>query len=231
MKIAIVTPTYYRRDGKTKYFLTRCLNSIKNQKHQDYKVFLIGDRYEKAEEFLSIANNIIDKEKIYFENLEFAKERDKYQMSSEMLWCSGGTNACNYAINKALDEGYEYICHLDHDDYWSPDHLLKISDFLDVNNNYVFVATHCNYLGIYNVPVHSSSGDYYPIEGDITHSSTCLKFGDLDIRYRDVFEETGNVFPSDADLWIRVREKMKSDNLKGMLLEDVTVFLDKREKE
>ena len=231
MKIAVVTSTYYRKDGKTKYFLSRCLNSIKNQKHQDYKVFLIGDRYEKDEEFSSIASSIIDEEKIYSENLECAKERDKYPMSSEMLWCSGGVNAYNYAISKAIEDGYEYICHLDHDDYWGSDHLLKISDFLDSNPDYVFVASRCNYLGLYSVPVHSQPGEYYPTEGDITHSSTCLNFKELGIRYRDVFEETGKVFPSDADLWIRTREKMKSDNLKGMLLEDVTVFLDKREKE
>jgi hypothetical protein len=231
MRLAVVTSTYYRSDGKTNFFLSRCLNSIKSQTHDDYKVFLIGDRYEKEEEFLDIAKKIISKDKIYFENLSHAKERDKYLKSSEMLWCSGGVNAYNYAIEKAIEDGYEYICHLDHDDYWGPDHLLKISNFLDLNINYVFIATRCNYLKSRIVPVYSAPGDYYPIEGDITHSSTCINFKEIDIKYRDVYEETGKAFPADADLWIRLREKMKRQNLKGALLEDVTVFLDKIEKE
>lgn len=231
MKLAVVTSTYYRKDGRSKEFLSRCLNSIKEQIHQDYKVFLIGDKYELEDEFNEMATTIIDKEKIYFENLKFAKERDKYSTSSEMLWCSGGVNSYNYAINKAIEEGYEYICHLDHDDIWASNHLLEISNFLDLNPEYVFVASYCNYLKKQKVPAHSNPGDYYPREGDLTHSSTCLNFKTLGIRYRDLFEETGSAFPADADLWIRVREKMKNENLKGHLLNTVTVLLDKRERE
>ena len=105
MKLAINISTYQRKDGRTKDFLKRTLNSIKNQKHQDYKVFLIGDKYDDQEEFLEICTTILDSSKIYYENLPFAFERDKYS-DLEKLWSSGGTYSTNYAIEKALSEGF-----------------------------------------------------------------------------------------------------------------------------
>ena len=72
MKIGILIPTYYRNNGSTKDLLTRALESIKNQTHQDYIVFLIGDKYEQANEFNELATSIIPKDKIIHENLEHA---------------------------------------------------------------------------------------------------------------------------------------------------------------
>jgi glycosyltransferase involved in cell wall biosynthesis len=213
LKIAIVIPTYFRSDGRSGNFLRRALTSIKNQSHKDYKVFLIGDKYEKKQEFISISKSIIEKEKIYYENLDYAKERDLYSEDPEKLWCSGGVNAINFGIEKALSEGYEYICHLDHDDYWLPNHLSSISSLLVQNpDKYVFVCSYCSYLGKQRVPYHSQPGEYYPVEGDLTHSSTCVNFSKINLRYRDVNAETGKPFPSDADLWIRISNYMKEND-------------------
>ena len=46
MKLAIRILTYQRKDGKTPFFLRRALESIKNQTYKDYKIFLIGDKYD-----------------------------------------------------------------------------------------------------------------------------------------------------------------------------------------
>ena len=43
------------------------------------------------------------------------------------LWSYGGVNAMNYGVTKSLENGYEYICHLDHDDWWLPNHLFEIN--------------------------------------------------------------------------------------------------------
>jgi hypothetical protein len=54
-----------------------------------------------------------------FINLDHAKERDRYGSDPDLkvfLWCSGGVHATNVGIQKALSEGFEYVCHLDHDD-------------------------------------------------------------------------------------------------------------------
>ena len=226
-KIAITISTYRRNDGKTFYFLERCLNSIKNQTYKNYKVFLIGDKYEDENEFLKLAS-IIDDDKIFYTNLTYAKERDKY--TGEELWCSGGVNATNIAINQALSEGFEFICHLDHDDYWSETHLVNIFYALLNNPDLVFICSKCNYLNYYIVPLHSKSGPFYPTSGDITHSATCINFSKIPIRYRDVYEEEGKAHPADADIFDRIKKYMITNNLNGYLLDTVTCFLDKRER-
>ena len=158
MKLAVNISTYKRKDGRTKDFLKRTLNSIKNQKHQDYKVFLIGDKYDDNDEFLEISTSILDPSKIYYENLSFASERDKYS-DPEQIWASGGVYGTNYSIKKSLEEGFEWCCHIDHDDVWEENHLLNFSNFIESNSsNFVFLASMCNYLGKYTVPTQSSPG-------------------------------------------------------------------------
>jgi hypothetical protein len=56
MKISIVIATYYRQDDKSSEYLRRALDSIFNQTHQDFKIYLIGDRYEKSEEIEEIVS-------------------------------------------------------------------------------------------------------------------------------------------------------------------------------
>jgi hypothetical protein len=231
MKLGVVINTYYRPDGRTKDFLTRTLNCVRNQIHQDYKVFLIGDRYENEKEFLEIATSIIDKDKIYYENLSEAKERDKYG-SGDKLWCSGGVNARNYGIEKCISEEIEYICNLDHDDVWEPNHLSSINELLLENNyKYNFILTKCNYRGLYAVPIYSHVGEFFPEAGDVTHSASCINFSKVPLRYRDVFVETGEVYPADADLWNRITNFLKANGEFGFLIDKVTVLYDKKEKE
>ena len=229
MKFGIIITTYYRPDGRTKNFLTRALTCVRNQIHQDYKVYLIGDKYQDDTEFLEIAQSIIDPDKIYFENLTLAKERDQY-LGGEKLWCSGGVSARNYGIEKCISDGFEYVCNLDHDDIWSPEHLSSINNILITNPQYNFILSKCNYRNLYIVPLYSRPGDFYPQEGDTIHSATCLNFKLIPLRYRDVFAETGQVYPSDADLWNRVSQFLKSQNQTGFLLDKVTVMLDKEER-
>ena len=53
MKFAVITATYQRANGSTPEVLTRAINSLKEQKHQDFKLFLIGDGYDDNKEFKS----------------------------------------------------------------------------------------------------------------------------------------------------------------------------------
>ena len=230
MKLAVTIATYQRKDGRTKDFLKRTLNSIKSQKHQDYKVFLIGDKYEDHQEFLEISTSILDPSKIYYENLSFAFERDKY-LDPEQIWSSGGVYSTNYGIEKALSEGFEWVCHMDHDDVWQENHLLNFSNFIESNNSdFVFLANMCNYLGKYLVPRESSPGIFYPTPSDLVHSSVSVNFSKIPLRYRDVYEETGRVYPSDADLWERITEYLKENNLFAYLMEETTIIYDKVER-
>jgi len=63
MKIGIVIATYRKLDGSTYKHLKNTLESVKNQTHKDYKVFLIGDDYTDNNELIELSK-IIDDDQI-----------------------------------------------------------------------------------------------------------------------------------------------------------------------
>ena len=128
MNFSIVITTYQRNDGSTPSYLRKALNSIFAQDYQNFKVFVIGDRYENNNEFVEICSSY-DNERMYYENLPVAAERDKYT-DKWLVWKYGGCAANNYGINKSVEMGYDYVCHLDHDDEWEPNHLLFLSQIV-----------------------------------------------------------------------------------------------------
>lgn len=223
MKIAIVIATYYREDGQTKTYLTRALDSIAAQTHKDYRIYLIGDNYERREELAEICSNYKNLE---FVNLKHAAERSKYERGSYLLWCAGGVNACNIGINLALYDGFDYVCHLDHDDHWDPEHLAIINSMVELKPAFcVTVATHKNSV----LPFIELDGNYYeyaPVPCGIITSASCINYGRTKIRPRDVFAETGTAFPTDADLWQRLADEMKADDLKGYICASLTCYHD-----
>jgi glycosyltransferase involved in cell wall biosynthesis len=224
IKLAVVIATYQRKDGKTPFFLKRALDCIFEQTHNNFKVFLIGDKYEDNDEILSIISNY-NKNKLYFENLPYAKERDSYQGWG--LWSYGGVNAINIGINTALSEGYEYICHLDHDDMWSNDHLLEISKCIEITNS-DWICTKSKYLTHRTLPEINCPEfytEFLPKGKSLIHSSVCMNFKTIPLKYRDILGETGIVGePADADLWDRCREYIYNNNLKSYVINKITCF-------
>jgi len=221
MKITIKISTYQRADGRTPEILTRALESIKSQTYQNYKVYLIGDKYDNNDEFIKLST-IIDKDKIYVENLTYAKEREKY--TGLDLWCSGGVNANNHAIDKILSDGLNYICHLDHDDWWAPNHLEEIVNVIK-SDSPSFIATKSYYQNYETILPKVESSPFFPKSSDIIHSSVCIDFNKINLRYRDILEEEGiRGVVSDGDMWDRISELMKSKNINGKLINKVTCY-------
>jgi glycosyltransferase involved in cell wall biosynthesis len=154
---AICISTYQRKNGKTPGYLTRCLSSILQQTYKNWKLYVYGDNYEDEQEFNNILS-IVPTEKLVKHNMEIALERQS-SLSKKELWCIGGVNTMNTVRQKAIDDGYEWICHLDDDDFWNiyrldilnesikrfPD-ICFISNFStwngtiypQYNNNYIF---------------------------------------------------------------------------------------------
>ena len=103
MKLGIIICTYQRPNGSTFQVLKRAIESVKNQTHQDFHLIIIGDKYDNDSEFEYLCTLYKDlKSKTYYENLPFAKERQKYALGSKELWSSGGTYAYNYAVDIGL---------------------------------------------------------------------------------------------------------------------------------
>jgi len=221
MKLGIIIATYKRDDNRTPFYLERCLKSIKNQTYQDYLVILIGDKYEDNEEFENLSK-IIDKDKIIIKNLERAVERERYYNDRTALWCYGGVNAMNNGITLGLENNIEYFCHLDHDDYWENEHLETISQCLLKTNSYM-VYTSSNFLNGSILPPIRQINHYTPIKpssGLLIHSSTCVNFKKIPLRYRNA--DDGNLHSADSDLWERIKTYLNEKNLESYFIEKIT---------
>lgn len=225
-RFGIVITTYQRGDGKTPELLNRALKSILNQSHADWKVFLIGDRYEDDEEFqLIVENSGIHSDRIVAVNREEAAERDNYEPGSMQLWCAGGNVSSRYGISLALEDGIEYVCYLDHDDYWGRSHLLLFNEAIQKHPDVMVLASRSLYLRPGNVLPHLTEKTGYgwlPRPEGLIKSASCIKWSDTDVRPRDVFKETGETKPGDLDLWQRLNAEMKATGRKGFLVPDVT---------
>jgi glycosyltransferase involved in cell wall biosynthesis len=229
MKLAIVITTYYRTDGKTKEFLTDTLNYVKSQTHQDYFVYLIGDKYTNEDEFYECAS-ILNRDKIAAINLLYAKERDAYAENNAVLYTAGGCNARNVGIEFALMTGYDYIVNLDHDDRWEPDHLERINDVLTKHQEAAFVCTLSTHIDPHHIIPDTRSNEIIqpilPIPCGIIHSSTCINFRKIPLRYKNSMEVYGKAKPSDALLWREMREYMQTHNMEGYLYNKLTCYHD-----
>ncbi len=229
--IGITMATYRRADGSTPKFLKRALESIVNQTFQNYKLFLIGDRYDDPEELIEISK-IIPADKLVLVNLNFALERDVYTAPDEkiILWNTGGTNAVNYAINKAVAEGIYDLCHLDHDDYWMPNHLEEINKAIHAfAKKPAFLFTLSRFINnpvFPQLPPDGTIESRMPAYAQLIHSSVYIDYKQLDLRYRNVWAEQRMLFPSDGDMWNRCRERMLSNNLTSYVIKKVTCVHD-----
>ena len=227
MKLGIVIATYQRADGTTPAYLNRALKSITEQIHQDYKVFLIGDKYEDNDEFISIAKSIIPADKLYYENLPVAIERDRYPNGGIELWRCGGANAYNHGITKCFNDGINYICTLDHDDYWSNEHLSSINEVIEQTNSEAAVIYTCGTYFQNHLPfVQLNNQVIYdiPKPGRALHSTLCIDHSKIYLKYRDTAHEINRPDAGDADLLQRLGEEVEHRNFKSYLVQRLTCF-------
>lgn len=224
MNFGICISTYQRKDGKTPELLRRALDSVFNQTYKNFKIFLIGDKYENNDEFEKILS-YYPSEKIYFKNLEVAAERDNFD-NKYALWSYGGVNACNISIETALSEGYDYICHLDHDDWWYPEHLETINKCIEETKS-DWVCTKSTYSGVEKFLPNTHSNQLYlsfsPGWAKLIHSSVCMNFNKFPLRYRDIYTLSKKIgLPADADLWERTNTYARENNLKCIFINKLT---------
>jgi glycosyltransferase involved in cell wall biosynthesis len=224
-KIGIIICTYKRKDGKTPFYLNRTLESIKNQTYKNYKIFLIGDRYEDDKEFNSFFEGFTN-DTMYLENLPIAYERDLYGENKKALWSYAGTYATNYGIDLCVKEGIDYVSFINHDDEWFPEHLEEITKCIE-EKNADFICTLSTYRSPNNflpkVQVKDKYIFFYPAFARLIHSSVCINFKKIPLRHVDVFKETGNVgLPGDGELWERMRTFLQENKLNSILINKLT---------
>jgi glycosyltransferase involved in cell wall biosynthesis len=226
MNIAIVINTYKKIDNSTYDCLAKTLHSVANQTYQEYTVYLIGDNYDDNDEFTLLATSIIPSNKIYYENLPVAVERTKYPAGSQLLWSAGGVNSRNEGYHRAIQHKHEYICNLDHDDIWHPQHLELIVHTIETTNNPAFIYSCGTYFNSYlpYVPLTNEIIISNPQPGKTIHSSTCINVNKIPLLYRDVYQETGMIEPADADMWTRVSNYIIDNELTSFLITSITCY-------
>lgn len=223
MKIGVLIPTYKKPDGSTITHLTRALESVKNQSFDDYKVYLIGDKYEDQKEFDQVSN-IIPKNKINHINLSKALEREVYTGNS--LWVCGGVNAHNHGVDLALQDGVNYICHLDHDDWYFENHLFEMSNAIESTGTH-FLSTFCggwpsdNGLKL-NTKINDNYTRFIPLKNKIFKVTTCVDYKYYKLKMRNMVKEFNKIYASDADLWDRIGDHMKKNQEHGVLINKIT---------
>lgn len=217
MKLGIAIATYAREDGKTPFYLKRTLNSVFAQEFQDFKIFITGDDYRPREELDNIVAQY-PQDKIHLIHLDYAVEREKYKGDPEKTWNNGGVTAHNIAVDNALAEGFDYLCKLDHDDYWLPRHLKIISETIDKTGaDFICTGAVVPNGKLPNIDSKDYLIPFLPKAAGIIQSSTCYNYRTIPIRSRDAGE-----LPSDYDKWKRMAQYIKDNNLKSYFINDCT---------
>jgi glycosyltransferase involved in cell wall biosynthesis len=221
MRLAIIIATYQRLDGKSPMYLERTLDCIDRQTFRDYKIYLIGDAYRDDAELKAIAKRHVG---VVCVNLVRSVERDRYGVGNMNIWCAGGVTAVNKGIEMALADGYEYICHQAHDDVWEMNHLEVINRMVEERKP-IFCCTSATYLGAHilpGLPITNEMLPFYPIDGGIVASVTCVKYTDTKIRVMDRLHVEGIQSPCDAYLWEQLRNEMKATGKEGCITTTIT---------
>ena len=121
-----------------------------------------------------------------------------------------------------------YICRLDHDDYWGSSHLSNFNELI-VSSSPDWICSVSSYLNG-RLPSVNSNSKVIPFLPGYTlciKSSTCINQRTIPLRTRNLFKETGKVgLPGDGDLWERTKKYIRENSLKSMLINELTCFHD-----
>jgi glycosyltransferase involved in cell wall biosynthesis len=256
IKFGIVIPTHKISDGgaqkgREKYMntpglLKDSLGSIKDQKYDNYVVYLVGDAYDNDDEIKTVMDEIIPKGKLKYHNLSSPGERNK-GFTKEQFRYTAGCGAMNKGLQMAKDDGCDYIVRIDHDDKWTPNHLELLAKAYTQYPDLAYVFTRSRK----KVDAMNSSKKYMyqprkerhttTIEpnnlgftyGEVSHSAVSWRPSMLgDIRYRDANQQSKSepkipmtkTIPADADMFKRMMTIIKDKGHKYMYIPKLTSF-------
>ena len=253
IKFGIVMATHKIADGgaqtgRQKYMdtpaiLKDSLGSIKNQKYDNYVVYLVGDKYDGDEEIKTVMDGVIPKGKLKYHNLSTPGERNKGFTKKQFRY-TAGCGAVNKGLQMAKNDGCDYIVRLDQ---WTPNHLELLAKAYTQYPElaYVFTrsrkkvdATNSSKKYMYQPRDERHTDLIEPnnlgyTHGDVSHSAVSWRpsmCGDL--RYRDadaqcntepkISKEKTN--PADVDMFNRMMKAIKDKGHKYMYVPKLTSF-------
>jgi hypothetical protein len=176
---AVIIATYQRKNNLTPNCIKNTANFLNNQTYKNFKIFLIGDKYENNIEFLNykeLFNN-----EIYIHNNTECFRNDFFKIKDN-LWTSGGCLARYHGIKTAIAEKYDYYLHLDDDDLWTNDHIEKINLVINKFKDVDFLITKSTYCKriLPRALIRSIYYNNYIVRKcDSVHSSWCINLKTL----------------------------------------------------
>ena len=172
IKVAVLTQSYYRRNGKSRENLLNVFKMLENQKYKNFKLFLIGDNYQPKKEFDEICK--LYKGDIFYENNSYSCRELKLGLRTN-YWTTGGVLAMKKGYEKIKEEGFDIVLMLDDDDKWFEEHVFNIVWGFSNYPNAAFIITKARYLKTYlpktNV-THIDYNNYIARHGDSVRSAS-----------------------------------------------------------
>lgn len=256
IRFGIVMPTHKISDasaqkGREKYMntpglLRDSLGSIKNQKYDNYIVYVIGDAYDGDDEIKSVMDELIPKEKLKYHNMRSPGERNK-GFTKEQFRNTAGCGAMNKGLQLAKQDNCDYIVRIDHDDKWTPNHLELLAKAYTQYPElaYVFTrsrkkvdATNSSKKYMYQPKDERHTNKIEPnnlgfVYGDVSHSAVSWRPSKIGhIRYRDADEQSQSepkipstkTLPADADMFKRMMNIIKDKGHQYMYIPKLTSF-------
>jgi glycosyltransferase involved in cell wall biosynthesis len=217
IKYVIIMATYCRNNGKTPGYLKTSIESVINQSHTNWDLIIVGDKYEPENELLEIIEHyrsgLTSNSIIYLKNENVERDYIKEKLN---LWCCAGANSFNVALKYARENGYQYYCHLDDDDYWLPNHLSELNKAYSAYTNCVFANTQSTYKKSFLPPQNEINSIYpnnrMPLSTKTIHSSFSFRLDIIPFYYLTYSEPVGNFIASDANMLDNIYHFINQNN-------------------
>lgn len=211
-----------------KEMIAQTLESLMNQTYTDWRLFLIGDKYEPHEEFVEISK-MIPPEKITAVNLRgHTPERERWAKYPKIIEKIGGFVATNFCLDLIWNSGIRYVANLDDDDLWFPEHLELMADAYRKIPAPAMVCSMSNYRYQRVLPhiVAKEDGTYGlpSLDKNVNHSAVSWDMKKIPLRYQNRIHETAwQPDFGDADMWARMENFCKKNGHVISLVPRVTV--------
>lgn len=208
IKFIVIMSTYHRKNGKTLPYITRAINSIKNQTYKNWDIILVSDQYDPPEEFEEILR--------LFDGLPnqvyplYNDDVARNHLSNKVkLWMIAAAGSINMGLNYARSLGYKYYARLDDDDYWGENHLLNANKMFTAFPNCIMTYSKTRFHKNAFIPskiVSLKKNNLPPISGNVAHPSVCIRIDIIDFNYFTSFNEDEITIATDALMWSKIRE-------------------------
>ena len=143
MDYDVIVPIYKMKTD----FLDRCLQSIADQTHTEWKCFISDgtpEDWEDYEEMMDIVNKYVE------------------QDSKKFIYLRQSGKGVSQARNEAISLGCApYVAFLDGDDYWYPTHLEWLTETIEESDDHVVIWWDCSDIVI-QFPM--SSGEVHTMQ-------------------------------------------------------------------